>query len=222
MPRNQQWVQIELPQHKVKVPAFYIGKYQVTQEQWEEIMGNNPSYLKGDNKLPVENVSWEDSTEFCKKLSEKTGKEYRLPSEAEWEYACRAGSETPFAFGETITLEIVNYKGKYPYGEAPKGKYRGKTTPVGSLGVANEFGLYDMHGNVWEWCQDPWHDNYSNAPTDGSVWELTPSNNMPRVLRGGSRKDLAYNCRSAYRDRSTPDLRYNISGLRVVMFCADS
>ncbi|MBL8150493.1 MAG: SUMF1/EgtB/PvdO family nonheme iron enzyme, partial [Blastocatellia bacterium] len=140
----------ERPQHEVTVPSFYMGKYQVTQEQWKAMMGNNPSRFKGD-PLPVESIKWEQAKEFCKKLSEKTGKEYRLPSEAEWEYACRAGTETPFAFGETITTEIVNYNGNSPYANAPKGQFRGKTVEVGSLGVANQFGLYDMHGNVWEW-----------------------------------------------------------------------
>ncbi|MBI4850997.1 MAG: SUMF1/EgtB/PvdO family nonheme iron enzyme, partial [Acidobacteria bacterium] len=213
----RRWVKEETPQHKVRVEMFYIGKYQVTQEQWKEIMGDNPSYFKGEDKLPVENVSWEDSSKFCKKLSEKTGKEYRLASEAEWEYACRAGSQTPFAYGETINTEIVNYEGEHPYGETPKGGYIGGTMPVGSLGVANEFGLYDMHGNVWEWCQDEWHDNYNNAPTDGSAWENIPSNNTLRVLRGGSFNSLANACRSALRLRLAPDSRLSGLGLRVVM-----
>ncbi len=213
----RRWVGWETPQHKVTVPSFYMGKYQVTQAQWRAIMGNNPSRFKGNDKLPVENMSWEDSIEFCKKLSEKTGKEYRLPSEAEWEYACRAGTTTAFAFGETITPEIVNYDGNYSYGEAAKGEYRQKTIPVGSLGVANEFGLYDMHGNVWEWCQDTWHSDYTDAPVDGSAQEKQPSNNTSRLLRGGSFSSYAIYCRSALRRRIAPDSRSNTYGFRVVM-----
>jgi len=207
----------EKPQHKVTIPTFYMGKYQVTQEQWEAIMGSNPSRFKGSGKLPVERVSWDDAIEFCKRLSEKTNKIYRLPSEAEWEYACRAGTEPPFAFGETINTDIVNYNGDYPYGEGAEGEYRAKTTVVGSLGVANKFGLYDMHGNVWEWCQDGWHDSYNGAPTDGSVRDDQLSNNTDRVLRGGSYYDYAAYCRSAYRDGLTPVNRNSNIGLRLVM-----
>jgi serine/threonine protein kinase len=120
---------------------------------------------------------------ICEKLSQKTGKTYRLPSEAEWEYACRAGTTTPFYFGETITTDLVNYNGNSTYASAPKGQYRQQTTPVGSF-PPNAFGLYDMHGNVWEWCQDHWHDNYNGAPTDGSAW-TDDNDNRSRLLRGG-------------------------------------
>lgn len=150
-----------------------MDKYDVTQAQYQAIMGTNPSNFKGDD-LPVEQVSWNDAVEFCRKLSAKTGREYRLPTEAEWEYAARAGTTTPFAFGDTVTPDIANYDGDYPYGDAPRGTNRQTTTPVGSLGAANGFGLYDMQGNVWEWCLDYWHDNYGGlvggAPTDGSAW----------------------------------------------------
>jgi len=207
----------EKPQHKVTVSTFYMGKYQVTQQQWEVVMGSNPSRFKGSGKLPVENISWNDAIEFCKRLSAKTNKIYRLPSEAEWEYACRAGTETPFAFGETINTDIVNYNGNYPYGEGAKGENRGKTTVVGSLGVANGFGLYDMHGNVREWCQDAWHSNYNDAPTDGSIWDDKLSNNTYRVLRGGSYVSYAYYCRSAFRSFFTPDFRDLNLGFRLVM-----
>lgn len=213
---SEDWIKTELPQHKVRVGAFFIGKYQVTQEQWKEIMGNNPSYFKGESKLPVENVSWNQAIEFCKRLSEKTNKMYRLPSEAEWEYAARAGTTTAFAFGETINTEIVNYNGNRPYGEVVKGEYRAKTIAVGSLGVANEFGVYDMHGNVWEWCQDLWHDNYNNAPTDGSAWESNISKNTDRVLRGGYFSLYAILCRSAYRNWLAPDVSDDYGGFRVV------
>lgn len=132
-------------------------------------MGNNPSRFKGE-KRPVERVSWKDAVEFCQKLSALTGETYRLPSEAEWEYACRAGTTTPFYFGKTITSDLVNYDGNYPYGSGPKGTYRKETTEVGQF-PPNAFGLYDMHGNVQEWCADTYHDSYQGAPTDGSVWE---------------------------------------------------
>lgn len=157
----------EGPQHQVKVAAFYMGKYEVTQGQWEFVMGNNPSNFKGID-LPVENVSWEEAKEFCRKLSDKTGKAYRLPSEGEWEYACRGGRSTPFAFGSSLSSEEANFNGNYPYGGAVKGVYRGKTVEVGSY-KANEFGLYDLHGNVWEWCEDVWHENYNGAPNDGTA-----------------------------------------------------
>ncbi|MEB3825989.1 formylglycine-generating enzyme family protein, partial [Phormidium sp. CCY1219] len=173
----------EGPQHQVKVPEFFIGKYPVTQAQWQAVMGNNPSYFTGDN-LPVENVFWHDAVAFCEQLSEKTGRVYRLPSEAEWEYACRAGTTTPFHFGETITPELANYNGNYPYAEEEKGEYRKKTTPVGNF-PPNAFGLQDMHGNVWEWCQDTWHANYNGAPSDGSAWDWGGDSGY-RMRRGGS------------------------------------
>jgi formylglycine-generating enzyme required for sulfatase activity len=188
--------QDEGPQHYVNVPEFLMGKYTVTQAQWQAVMGNNPSQFKGKNR-PVENVSWNDATKFCQKLSKKTGRDYRLPSEAEWEYACRAGTTTPFYFGETITPELVNYNGNETYGNVPKGKRRGETTDVGIF-PPNSFGLYDMHGNVSEWCQDIWHSNYDGAPVDGSAW-VNGGNSSRRVLRGGSWYSNPRSCRSAYR-----------------------
>ncbi|NEP39924.1 MAG: formylglycine-generating enzyme family protein [Okeania sp. SIO2H7] len=185
----------EGPQHYVDVPEFFMGKYPVTQAQWQAVMGNNPSRFKGASR-PVEMVTWNDATEFCQKLSEITGKKYSLPSESQWEYACRAGATTPFYFGETITSELVNYDGNYTYGNAPKGKYREQTTDVGIF-PPNAFGLYDMHGDVWEWCADNWHDNYNGAPTDGSVWLDGNKNLSP--LRGGSWIDGPNPCRSAFR-----------------------
>jgi formylglycine-generating enzyme required for sulfatase activity len=137
----------ESPRHQVTVPAFFAGKYSITQAQWQAVMGNNPSYFPGE-KRPVENVSWDEAFEFCGKLSQKTRKKYRLLSEAEWEYACRAGTTTPFHFGETITPELVNYDGRLPYANASIGLYREQTTDVGSF-PPNAFGLYDMHGNVF-------------------------------------------------------------------------
>jgi formylglycine-generating enzyme required for sulfatase activity len=164
---------------------------------------------------PVERVNWYDAVEFCARLSKLTGKEYRLPSEAEWEYACRAGTTTPFHFGETITGELANYDASRTYADEPKGEYREETTPVGQF-PPNAFGLYDMHGNVWEWCLDPWHKNYQGEPPrDGSVWDEDNNDNRyqsllvsakelltdrpSRVLRGGSWYDFPRLCRSAYR-----------------------
>ena len=186
----------EGPQHKVNLQPFLMSRYPITQDQYQAIMGHNPSYFKGGNR-PVEQVSWHDATKFCQKLSSKTGKIYTLPSESQWEYACRAGTTTPFYFGETITSELVNYDGDYPYANAPKGKYREETTDVGSF-PPNAFGLYDMHGNVWEWCLDTWHNNYNGAPTDGSSWESAGNSNV-RVLRSGSWYNLSRYCRSARR-----------------------
>ena len=197
----------ERPQHQVTIKAFCLGKYQVTQAQWKAVaafpqvnreLKPDPSKFKGANR-PVEKVSWEDAVEFCDRLSRHTKRQYRLPSEAEWEYACRAGTTTPFHFGQTITTDLANYNGEYSYGQGLKGVYRKETTKVGSFGVANNFGLYDMHGNVREWCQDHWHNNYEGAPTDGSAWLDNKEDDNERLLRGGSwDNDPAY-CRSAYR-----------------------
>ena len=211
----------EKPQHEVTVQPFFIGKFQITQAQWKVIaslpkiekdLDLEPSNFKG-NDLPVERVSWEDAQEFCSRLSEKTGKEYRLPTEAEWEYACRAGTMTPFYFGETITSELANYRGTSTYANEPKGVDRGKTIPVGSF-PPNAFGLYGMHGNVWEWCQDNWHSNYEDAPKDGSAW-LTGQRNK-KVLRGGSWNFNPSFCRSASRSFDVPERSFNYNGFRVV------
>ncbi len=186
----------EGPPHQVTVGSFYMGKYEVTQSQWRAVaslpkvardLNSDPSKFKSDN-LPVEQVSWDDSVEFCARLSRATGRTYRLPTEAEWEYACRAGTTTPFAFGDTIAPQLVNYNGNYPYAQAPKGTYRETTTPVGFMGVANGFGLFDMHGNVYEWCLDYWHENYNGAPSDGRAWETagTPDTGCCAAARGTS------------------------------------
>lgn len=207
----------EYPQHKVTVQPFCIGKYPVTQAQYQAIMATNPAKFKG-KKRPVEQVSWDEAVEFCDRLSQKTGNSYRLPSEAEWEYACRAGTTTPFHFGATITSDLVNYDGNYPYANAPKGTHRKQTTDVGSF-PANAFGLYDLHGNVWEWCADPWHDSYDRAPNDGSIWELdSDRENQFRLLRGGSWYDVARLCRSAVRNWNRRVNRLYSIGFRVVCF----
>ncbi len=204
----------EKPQHKVTIQPFFMGKFQVTQAQWQIVMGNNPARFQDSPLHPVERVSWEEAVEFCDRLSQKTGKEYRLPTEAEWEYACRAGTTTPFHFGETISTELANYNGEATYGEGVKGEYRKQTTPVGYFKVANNFGLYDMHGNVFEWCEDDWHENYQDAPTDGTAW--LSGNSGTKVVRGGSWLDIPGNCRSAYRIDVTREDRYDVIGFRVV------
>jgi formylglycine-generating enzyme required for sulfatase activity len=211
----------EDPQHSVTVPPFFMGKYLVTQAQWKAVaampqvnrkLNPDPARFKGDN-LPVERVDWHDAVEFCDRLLQHTGRIYRLPSEAEWEYACRAGTITPFHFGETITTELANYNGSV-YRQEPKGKSRGRTTPVGSF-LPNRFGLYDMHGNVREWCADHWHDNYEGAPIDGSAW-IEGGDGSRRVLRGGSWDVNPLLCRSAYRVCLNPDFANNDGGFRVV------
>jgi formylglycine-generating enzyme required for sulfatase activity len=209
----------EGPQHSVTVPEFWLGKYAVTQAQYQAVMGTNPSYFteNGANR-PVEQVSWQDAVAFCEKLSQQAGRTYRLPSEAEWEYACRAGTTTPFHFGATITTDLVNYDGDYTYGDGPKGIYREQTTEVGSF-PPNAFGLYDMHGNVWEWCADHWHDNYDGAPTNSAAW-LSSDESARRLLRGGSWDSDPRHCRSAYRSLDPPGNRNYDLGFRVVCAAA--
>jgi formylglycine-generating enzyme required for sulfatase activity len=237
----------ESPQHRVTVPSFFMGRYPITQAQWRVVAGwepverkldPDPSYFKENpaEKLdesilkafsrwdrPVEYVSWYDAKEFCARLSQKTKKEYRLPTEAEWEYACRAGTTTPFHFGKIITTAYVNYDGNDTYGESPKGEYREQTTPVAYFQVANAFGLYDMHGNVFEWCEDDYHDSYENAPKDGSAWlSDKKSTNTTKIRRGGSWRNVPYYCRCAFRNFFNPDYRFNFIGLRVVSVAPSS
>lgn len=211
----------ERPQHQVIVEPFFMGKFPITQAQWravaalpkvQQTLNPNPAKFKGLN-LPVENVSWHEAVEFCVRLSIKTGRDYRLPSEAEWEYACRAGTSTSFHFGETVTADLVNCSDADTV-EA-KTKFRKETTNVGSFEVANSFGLYDMHGLVWEWCADPWHNNYDGAPADGKVWDIGGDVHR-RVLRGGSWNFSAELCRSASRSWNESDGGLRICGFRVV------
>ncbi len=213
----------EGPQHQVAVASFFMGKYEVTQAQWQTVaalpqinisLNANPSRFKGGNR-PVENVSWDEAREFCARLSIKTGKTYRLPSEAEWEYACRAGTTTPFYFGETITADLANYNASSTYASEREGIYRKETTDVGSF-PPNAFGLYDMHGNVWEWCADSYHENYNGATSDGSVWE-SGGDNKYRVGRGGSWDHSPADCRSALRSWLALVSRYDHLGFRVAV-----
>ncbi|HEY9628103.1 MAG TPA: formylglycine-generating enzyme family protein [Coleofasciculaceae cyanobacterium] len=222
----------EQPQHEVTVPAFFMARTPITQAQWQAVatypivesdLDANPSHFKGDNR-PVEQVSWDDATEFCQRLSQRTGRTYQLPSEAEWEYACRAGTTTPFHFGETLSDELANYCAqdreingtlyKGVYGRGILGQYREETTDVGQF-PANPFGLYDMHGNVLEWCEDDWHNSYEGAPNDGSAWVESDRTETDRLLRGGSWYFLPRNCRSAYRSNRLRDDGDNIIGFRV-------
>jgi formylglycine-generating enzyme required for sulfatase activity len=219
----------EGPQHGVTVPDFFMGKFEVTQAQWFAVMGSGDwdssgfdslnDKFKGD-RLPIVGVSWYEARKFCQKLNQgKTGGSYRLPTEAEWEYACRAGTSTPFSFGDTITPDLVNYDGNYSYGNADTGTDRRVTTPVGSF-FPNSFGLYDMHGNVYEWCEDHWHSRYHDKPDDlkrdGSLAWSSSDKNSERLLRGGFWFGFARHCRSAFRNGYSPGYRYSYVGFRVV------
>ena len=195
----------ELPRHQVKLGAFSISKYPVTQAQWQAVMGANPSYFKG-NDLPVEQVSWNDCQAFCQKLSSITGKTFRLPTEAEWECACRAGTQTIWPFGNDQDV-----LGQYAWFDQNSGN---QTHPVGQL-QPNAWGLFDMLGNIWEWCQDVWHDNYTSAPSDGNAWEQGGDVRY-RLLRGGAWNNNHDGCRPACRNRYAPDDRSNSLGCRVV------
>jgi len=199
--------EFERPVHHVTISeAFYLSKCEVTQKQWHEVMGDNPSYFKGDD-LPVENVSWDDVQEFTKKLNKKENtRKYRLPSETEWEYAARAGTTTRYSFGDDDSK-----LGEYAWYSENLGD---KTHLVGNKG-ANPWGLYDVHGNVWEWVQDRWHDTYNGAPIDGSAWR--DGVNAYRVLRGGSWFSLAKYCRSANRNRNGPGYRNQYLGFRLLL-----
>ena len=220
----------EGPQHRVRLESFWLGQTPITQAQWRVVaqwepragerwgqeLRPNPSAFTDQpdrDQRPVEQVSWQEALEFCARLSQRTGRMYTLPSEAQWEYACRAGKAAPFHFGDTITSSLVNYDGNYTYANGPKGEYRQQTTPVG-LFPANAWGLQDMHGNVWEWCLDHWHDSYRGAPADGSAWTSGGDGSL-RLLRGGSWDDGPGNCRSAFRNGALPVTRNRVVGFRV-------
>ena len=203
----------EYPQHSVKIKPFFLSRYPITQQQWIAVMKNNPSRFQGDPNLPVERVSWFDCLEFCDRVSALIGREVRLPSEAEWEYACRGKSVTPFHCGVTLNTSVANYNGEFAYGLGEEGENRNQTTVVGSF-PPNIFGLYDLHGNVAEWCQDTWHDNYQGAPVDGSSW-FEDNDSQPRILRGGSWLHFPGSCRSAHRLKAKPQDLSDAFGLRI-------
>ena len=211
----------EGPQRTVNVPAFELGKHEVTFDEWDACVADGgcnhwpEDQGWGRGQRPVINVSWNDITQqYLPWLNKKTGKTYRLPSEAEWEYACRAGASTRFHTGDCITTAQANFDGNHPAQGCPEGEYRQQTVPVGSF-AANAFGLHDMHGNVWEWVQDCWHDNYSGAPTDGSAWTTGCSQDV-RVLRGGSWGNSASCARAAFRNYYySPGNRNDFNGFRL-------
>lgn len=209
----------EDPRHQVVVSDFWMGRYPITQAQYLAITGVNPSSFKDPtpSNLPVENITWLEAKHFCDQLSQITGRHYRLPSEAEWEYACRAGTTTPFHFGATITPDVANYNGKSIYNAGPQGQYLKKTVPVGSFtyGV-NAFGLFDLHGNVAEWCEDVWQSNYQGTPVDGRAWTAS-GNSEVRVIRGGSWHQGSWHCRSAARGSKIFNQRSSTIGFRVVL-----
>jgi formylglycine-generating enzyme len=212
-PKEEKGRESNETQHKVTLTkGFYMGVHLVTQEQWQAVMGKNPSQFK-EEYLPVETVSWDDCKEFIKNLQEKDKKPYRLPSEAEWEYACRAGTTTPFHFGETITSGQANYNGNFSYGNSKKGMYRMKTTPVGTFPV-NAWGLHDMHGNLLQWCED-WYGDY---PPIDTVDPQGLKEGESRVLRGGSWSFVPELCRSAFRYGLEPGSRGNCLGFRLCFF----
>ncbi len=229
-PKDERERLLHEEQHEVSITKpFYLDVYEVTQTEYEKVMGNNPSYFspRGYGKdsvkdmdtgqFPVENVSWDDAVAFCEKLSEfpeekNAGRVYRLPTEAEWEYACRAGTKTPFHYGDSLSSRQANFDGNFPYGGADKGPNLGRTAKVGSY-APNAFGLYDMHGNVWEWCQDRHAANYyKSSPREDPPG---PTQAWLRVVRGGSWSFHGWSCRSAYRSGCEPGYRGRDLGFRV-------
>ncbi|MGA1282787.1 MAG: formylglycine-generating enzyme family protein [Prochlorothrix sp.] len=223
--RSRYQVNDEWPRHQVNVPQFWMGWYPVTQAQWRSVAENlpqidhelalNPSRFKSDNR-PVEKVSWYDAQEFCRRLSQYCGETFALPTEAEWEYAARAGTKTAYHFGDEITPDLANY-----------GQKIGQTTPVDQYHLVNRFGLYDIHGNVWEWCQDEYHESYTEKPDDskrdGSIaWADSfdvlggDLSGVMRTLRGGSWNDVPEYCWSAVRGNIVPGACNHYSGFRVV------
>ena len=216
----------EGPQHLVELEGFWMGQTPITQAQWRQVMGTNPSKFQGDRpdryQRPVESVSWEQAMAFCAKLRERTGRHYSLPSEAQWEYACRAGTTTPFHCGATLFIGLANFKGASNYVAASKGGYREQTSPVEQF-PANRWGLLDLHGNVWEWCLDDWHSNYHGAKEDGRAWlesygarvRQREEGERFKLLRGGSWFVEPQNCRSACRGRNLSGNLYSSVGFRV-------
>ena len=203
----------EQPQHLVMIKSFVMSKFLIMQGQWKAIMGNlPPCRFKGDH-LPVERVAWDDAQKFCRRLSKKAGRTYQLPSETQWEYACRAGTNSPFSFGETITVDVANFNGEHTFRDEPRGFY-GHVTTAGGTFSPNAFGLYDLHGNLWEWCADNWLDHYASSPRDSSSYQTKDS--PYRVARGGSWHEPPELCRSATRLRVLQSDADETIGFRVV------
>jgi formylglycine-generating enzyme required for sulfatase activity len=207
----ERYAERESPQHLVSVPSFFMAKYPVTQAQWRLVavmpqvkleLNSDPSKFKGDSR-PVEQVSWDDAIEFCARLSKHTNRQYRLPTETEWEYACRAGTTTPFHFGNTISIELANFEMVYD-----------ETTPVDHFKIANTWGLCEMHGNVWEWCEDTWHYSYNKVPKDGSAW-LIDRDDDTYIIRGGAWMNEPMACRSASRHEGFSTTRTSYLGFRL-------
>ncbi|MDA0362426.1 MAG: formylglycine-generating enzyme family protein [Proteobacteria bacterium] len=208
---------------EISIIPFFLGKHQVTQSQWRAVaslpkvscnLDLDPSYLKGDNR-PVEKISWHEAIEFCQRLSLYSSRQYRLPSEAEWEYACRAGTKTMFSCGEVLNQSVANYSDEKNYINSGKGGFADKTTNVMSF-PPNAFGLYDMHGNVREWCFDHWHDNYQGAPLDNSAW-VTGGRDSLKVLRGGSYISKMQDCCSMSRQKDLAIKKNHLNGFRVAL-----
>ena len=210
---DDSWLEHSRPVHTVTISQpFYMGKYEVTQAQWRAVMGTEPwsgqSYTIDQDNAAGSYLSWDDAQAFCAAVQSQTGYAVRLPSEVEWEYACRAGTSTKYYFGDDES-QLSNYA--WWYGNAYN-VGEGYAHAVGQL-LPNDFGLYDMHGNVGEWCEDRWHDNYTGAPADGSAW--TDGSSLSRVIRGGSWLNIVYFCCSASRSLGTPDSRYISYGFRL-------
>lgn len=203
----------EQPQHLVKVKAFMMSRFLTTQEQWKAVMGSLPRCrFKGD-QLPVEQVSWKDAQTFCDRLSKSARRHYQVPSETQWEYACRAGTITPFSFGKTLTIDVANFNGEHTFREEPRGFYRHTTTQGGTF-PPNAFGLHDLHGNLWEWCADNWLDDYSSSPRDSSSYQS--KDNRYRAVRGGSWHEPPDLCRSASRLKVLESEADEFMGFRLV------
>lgn len=223
--KSKDYITTEMPKHRVTVSGFFMSKHEITQRQWRSVMGKMPkgfeslpANFRGDD-LPVVGVTWEEANEFCSRLTnEETGRFYRLPSEAEWEYAAKAGKDQPFGFGSSINADVANYFAAAPFGHDNRDSNRLILLPVGSLKSANPFGLYDMHGNVAEWTADFWNNDYSGAPDDGSAWEKTNEDNrLFRVIRGGGWDSIGNDCRSAARRKQPFMIASTKIGFRIVV-----
>jgi uncharacterized protein (TIGR02996 family) len=211
--QQEGFASIDERRHRVTLTrGFWVGSHPVSQGQWQAVLGTVPGEQQRDDDLPVARASWHDCQDFCERLGARTGQRFALPTEAQWEYACRAGTTTPFHFGETLGTGQANYNGGYTYGRGRKGLYRRETTPVGMF-PPNAWGLHDLHGNVWEWTLD----GYGNYPFEETTDPCNQHAGRSRVLRGGSWYSSPGNCRSAYRHRCDPDDRTDFHGCRVLL-----